>query len=306
MTSSNYLKSGLRSGLAVPIMLAAVGLLLASLVLGLRSNIAHALGDENAGICGYTNELIRDAILEQNDDESYDCNRAADGDDGPAYAGDAVSDAAWGGAKADGSPLDLDLSGEGISTFKPGVGELDGFVRGARVDLRGNGLTVADIDLSDARMTHDADTRTYTNFGDSVSGTLNAAAPTADPTPLDVTAGAGGDLGLTFLLDGGSTTNNGFAVDTYEGVENGIVWLTFEYSEKPKEFGDANDDDGGVWMRVDIRIDHDDADGDATNGGDSSVIGLLINSNDPVGTLYAVPFHFRMIRRLRRYPTTTF
>ena len=51
---------------------------------------------------------------------------------------------------ADGTDNDLDLNDQGLTSFAPGKGELDGFVRGSRIDLRGNGLTVADIDLSDA------------------------------------------------------------------------------------------------------------------------------------------------------------
>ena len=75
MTSSNYLRSGLRKSVAFPIMLAAVGLLLASLVLGLGSNLVHALGANNAGICGY-GDLMREAILANNDHMSYECNSA--------------------------------------------------------------------------------------------------------------------------------------------------------------------------------------------------------------------------------------
>ena len=66
--------------------------------------------------------------------------------------------ASWGGAnlmtmihlQTTGDDNDLDLADQGLTSFAPGKGELDGFVPGSRIDLRGNGLTVADIDLSDA------------------------------------------------------------------------------------------------------------------------------------------------------------
>ena len=44
-------------------MLAAVGLLLASLVLGAGTQLARALGDGNSGICNYSDTVLRDAIL---------------------------------------------------------------------------------------------------------------------------------------------------------------------------------------------------------------------------------------------------
>ena len=141
LTSSNYLRSGFRKNLAFPIMLAAVGLLLASLVLGLGTNLARALGGDDGGICGYS-DLMKDAILANNGDSDteFDCDDEYGGV-GPF----------WGGSKTTGDgPNDLDLMNKGISVFMPGKGELDGFRDGARVDLRGNGLTTADLDVSDA------------------------------------------------------------------------------------------------------------------------------------------------------------
>ena len=74
MTSSKYLKGGLRLGLALPIMLAAVGLLLASFAFGVGSNPALAVGDKDAGICGYS-DLLLDAMLANNGDLStYQCD----------------------------------------------------------------------------------------------------------------------------------------------------------------------------------------------------------------------------------------
>ena len=141
MTSSKYLKGGLRLGLALPIMLAAVGLLLVSLAFGLGSNPAQALGKADAGICDYS-DVVLDALLANNGDlSSYEC-------DSDTFTG---QEASWGGAETDdGDDKDLDLSDAGLTSFAPGKGELDGFAPGARIDLRGNGLTVADIDLSDA------------------------------------------------------------------------------------------------------------------------------------------------------------
>ena len=282
MTSSKFLRSGLKSSFAFPIMLAAVGLLLASLVFGYGSNPAHALGDGGLGICGYS-DLMREAILANNDDKSYDCNDTA------TYTGGVTS---WGGSTgtagdppAQDEAKDLDLSGKGLSEFKPGRGELDGFVRGSRVDLTGNGLTVADIDLSDAVKTFDtvaADaTSTYNQFGRSVGvgdGTLAATGGTRANTPPDA-------LGVTFLLDGGSTSANGLTTDTFEGVEGEIVWITFEYGDLPKALTDdsINSNDGGIWLRVDFTIDEVTAE----------KVSVMINSNDAPGTLYAVPYRIK-------------
>ena len=186
------------------------------------------------------------------------------------------------------APNDLDLSDSGISAFAPGKGELDGFRRGTRVDLRGTGLTVADLNVKDALGTHDdsaTDGRNYTNFGDSVKGTLNAAADNADPT-----ANAATNVGLTFLLDGGSTTANGLALAEYEGTEGEILWVTFELGSPHKDFVYPGDRDKSVWMRVDVHIGHDDQNAADVDGGKSSAVSILINSGDAEGTLYAVPF----------------
>ena len=279
LTSSNQLKSGFRKGLAFPITLVAVGLLLASLVLGFGTNLAHALGDGSpeGGICGYS-DLMRGAILANNGDEAYDCN-------GATYTG-AVS--SWGGTTttAAGAELagvlvaneqdeanDLDLSDKGLDVFKPGKGELDGFVRGSRVDLTGNGLTVADIDLSDAVGTL-SDTA-YSKFGAAIGsgdGTLVPGGVRKNTMP--------NGLGVTFLLDGGSTTANGLTIDPFEGVEGEIVWITFEYGDWPDAFTDLNTNDGGVWMRVNFTVD----------GVAAETVSALINSQDADGTLYAVPY----------------
>ncbi len=165
MTSSKYLKGGLRMGLTLPIMLAAVGLLLASLAFGLRSNPAQALGDGDAGICDYSDVLAKALLANNGDLSSYECDSAT-------FSG-AEAGTSWGGVELNdanppvdvkGDDNDLDLNGKlvlndkGLTSFAPGKGELDGFVKGARIDLRGNGLTVADIDLSDATGTnYDAD-----------------------------------------------------------------------------------------------------------------------------------------------------
>jgi hypothetical protein len=263
-------------------MLAAVGLLLASLVLGVGSNLARALGPvdatdapQGAGICDYS-ELVRDAILANNDDKSYDC-------DSPTYTDTNQTNGVWGGADADDdSPIDLDLTS--ATAFAPGKGELDGFRRGARVDLRGTGLGVADLDISKALGTHDGATRTYPNFGDSVKEST-----TFDSNNDDIAQFVATELGLTFLLDGGSTTSNGLALEQFEGTEGEILWVLFEYGEPHADFKHQTDRDISVWMRVDVIIEHDDTNGD-TAGGDSSLVSIMVNSSDPEGTLYAVPF----------------
>ena len=279
MTSSKYLRSGVRKGFAFPIMLAAVGLLLASLVLGLGTNLAQALGDEEGGICGYS-DLMRDAILANNGDDSFDC-------DGATYTG---VDPSWGGSEGIlGTPpeqdeaKDLDLSDKGISVFAPGKGELDGFRVGSRVDLRGNGLSVADLDVSDATGSFadaDGDAVAYSKFGDSIGkgdGTsTNAAMPPSG-------------MGLTFLLDGGSGAN-GFTETSFEGTEGEITWLTFEYGDKPKDFVNHDkagaNNDGGVWMLVSFTI-------ETVDGAADETVYALINSDDADGTIYAVPYRIR-------------
>ena len=263
MTSSNQLKSGFRTGLAFPITLVAVGLLLASLVLGLGTNLARALGEGDGGICGYS-DLMREAILANNDEKSFQCN-------GETYIG---ADPSWGGADAaDGTPNDLDLSGKGISTFEPGKGELDGYMLGSRVDLTGNGLTVADLDIGDARVSFE--NTPSANFGTSVTGSAMGGTANAEA------------VGLTFLLDGGSTTSNGIALEAYEGTEGEIVWITFENGDPPDTFVYPGDRDKSVWMRVDVTVEHDLAYDPPRS---SSVVSILVNSSDPAGTLYAVPF----------------
>ena len=275
LTSSNYLRGKLRGGLAFPILLAAVGLLLASLVLGTRSNLVHALGEDDAGVCGYS-ELMRDAILANNGDESFDCDRAADDPDTTDVTERTYRTAnanSWGGTKIDGDDTDaandLDLSNEGISSFAPLKGELDGFVPGSRVDLRGNGLTVADLDVKAALETYEA------------FGNQSPPEPVRESVSRFGSTAAGNGIGLTFLLDGGSTTANGLTVDAFEGTEGEILWITFEYGAGDDDFTHPVDSDISVWMRVVFTITDDDS---------SSTVSAMINSNDPAGTLYAIPF----------------
>ena len=252
-------------------MLAAVGLLLASLVVGFGTNLTRALGENNAGICGYS-DLMEAAILANNNQTGsiYDCDDfyAATGDDQTFWGGSTGTT----GTATD-KPKDLDLSNKGISTFAPGRGELDGFVKGSRVDLRGNGLTTADLDVSEALKTWVSTTvenDETTEFGKSVNGEGTEHVP-----------------GLTFLLDGGSTSANGLASPTYTVTEGGIVWITFQYGSPHADFAKVSERDGGNWARVTVTVDHDRASDDET-----SVVSIMLNSKDAAGTLYAVPFLF--------------
>ena len=126
----------------------------------------------------------------------------------------------------------------------------------------------------------------YTRFGASVSGT-SADAPNAAHTP-----------GVTFLLDGGSNSANGLTVDTFEGVENGIVWITFEYGDKPGAFtkenpyGTESESANDVWMRVAFTITTDSG-GEVTAGDDDDTVYAVINTTDSDGTLYAIPYKIR-------------
>ena len=263
LTSSKYLRSGLLRSAAFPIMLAAVGLLLASLVLGLGTNYAHALGDKEGGICGYS-DLVRDAILANNEHKSYQCNsdtyvgvKSSWGGTtstiaGTALTGEAVAD------KQD-EAKDLDLSAAS-SPFKPGKGELDGFVRGSRVDLTGTDLTVADIDLSDAVKSNvdaDGNAVAYTRLGWAIGRGDGTAATVANAIadPPVRNNNAPDAIGVTFLLDGGSKSSNGLTHTTFEGTEGEIVWITFGYGSPPKALTGINDNDGGVWLRVDFTVD---------------------------------------------------
>ena len=282
MTSSKFLKGGLGKGFAFPIMLAAVGLLLASLVLGLNTNFVRALGDGNNGICNYSDDL-REAILANTDnaDNPELCDTEFDGTADTAF---------WGGVDSDDKPKDLDLTG--VSAFAPLTGELDGFTPGSRVDLRGTGLTTADLDVGNA---------TGTNEGGTGAGIANQFGPTigvGNGTSTGTTTNPVG-LGLTFLLDGGSETANGFVSEAYEGVEGEIAWITFQYSAKPGEFTDFNNDgdaDGSVWARVRLTIETipDSRDDGATPPGPATeTVDLVINSKDAAGTIYAVPYRIR-------------
>ena len=294
MTSSNYLKSGLRFGLAFPITLAAVGLLLASLVLGFGSNSAQALGDKNAGICAYS-DVMRQAILDNAGLESYQCD-----DDAFTNVAAAPTSDAWGGPATDNNGAkELDLSSKGLTTFAPGKGELDAFRPGSRVDLRGNGLSVADIDLSAATgsyitaaadATADDPATEYRQFGESIKGLSTAA----------VADRVGTNAGVTFLLDGGSTTSNGFATAEFEATENGIGWILFELGNKGKwlvDWGRDTDPSDGIThasnpvvavLRFDISAQTHDFAGVSTARTDS--VYAVIESTDSAGTLYAIPY----------------
>ncbi|MXY01159.1 MAG: hypothetical protein F4Y67_10140 [Chloroflexi bacterium] len=278
-------------------MLAAVGLLFASLVLGLGTNYAHALGDKEGGICGY-NELVRDAILANNKHKSYECNS-------DAYKG---AKSSWGGttsttAGADfGAPTDtggtavadkqdeakdLDLSAAS-APFKPGKGELDGFVRGSRVDLTGTDLTVADIDLSDAVKSFAAADGTavaYSKLGWAVGRGDGTAASVSDAIadPPVRNNNAPDAIGVTFLLDGGSKSSNGLTHTTFEGTEGEIVWITFGYGSPPKALTGINDNDGGVWLRVDFTVD----------GVATEKVSAMISTADDPNTIYAVPYRIK-------------
>ena len=281
LTSSKFLRSGLKSSLAFPIMLAAVGVLLASLVLGVGTNLARALGDGNGGICDYS-ELMQDAILGNLGLESYEC-------DAPAFTSTAAAPTsdAWGGPDGDNDGAkELDLSDKGLTAFAPGRGELDAFRPGTRVDLRGNGLSAADIDLGEAAKTFDDDTTDYRQFGQSITGVSTVAQAE--------------QVGVTFLLDGGSLTSNGFATAEFEATENGIGWILFEFGDKGDWFvnwGRDTDASDGIEhastpvvavLKFDISAQTADFAGASTDRTDS--VYAVIESTDPDGTLYAIPY----------------
>ena len=129
-------------------------------------------------------------------------------------------------------------------------------------------------------------TLTYTRFGESVKGAWMSGEP-ATLSPV----------GVTFLLDGGSKSANGLTVESFEGTENGIVWITFEYGDKPgaltKEnpYATSSESANDVWLRVAFTISTDSGGGLAEDVPD--VVHALINTTDSDGTLYAIPYRIK-------------
>jgi hypothetical protein len=233
--------------------LAATGLLFAT-----DRAPARALGAGGEGICDYSNPM-REALLAHLDKQFYQC------DESP-LSGDA---AAWSG--------DLDVEPYVGAEFVPGKGELDGYVPGSRVDLRGSGLGIDDLIVGAALESHG--TPTYRRFGGDVAGTTLRG------------DNRGGIVGLTFLLDGSVAPNNGFVGEPFAGTEGQVAWFGFQWSSIPPELSDWDDtipagndddvDDDGYYLVLKLAIELE---------GDDKQVFFLVNSEDSVRTLYAVPF----------------
>lgn len=219
----------------------------------------RALGANNEGICDYSNTMRR-ALLAHLEFEFFQC------DEGDLAS---VSADPWSG--------DLDVEPFVGAVFAPGKGELDGYVRGSRVDLRGSGLGVSDLDVSAALESHG--TPTYNRFGVDAAGTRLSGNH------------AGGFVGLTFLLDGTAVATNGFVGEPFAGIEGQVAWFGFQWSSIPEQFTDWDDtfasgatvdeDDDGFYLVLKLAIELE---------GDDKQVFFLVNSEDSARTLYTVPF----------------
>ena len=121
--------------------------------------------------------------------------------------------------------IELDFSGQRIrSEFAPGGGELDGLVRGARIDLRGTGVNQNEIDLSAA--ISNGGLLCHAIYGDAESPNPPCLAAT-DPGDSD------GPYSLTFLLDGGDD-ETGLGNLPTSVDEGGILYVPFHFGQRPR------------------------------------------------------------------------
>ena len=228
----------------------------ASLLATDRSPV-RALGASGEGICDYSNTM-RNALLEHLEFEFFQCDE-----------GDLTGTSAnpWSG--------DLDLEPFVGATFTPGKGELDGYRPGSRVDLRDSGLDVSDLDVSAALESHGSPS--YRRFGRDAAGTNLS------------TRNSNGFVGLTFLLDGSAAATTGFSGEPFTGTEGKVAWIGFQWSSIPTEFADWDDTstaivdaaDDGFYLVLKLAIELE---------GDDKQVFFLVNSEDPLRTLHAVPF----------------
>ena len=173
-----------------------------------RSTI-RALGSGDEGICDYS-DTMRQALLAHLELEFFECDEAD-------LASASVNP--WSG--------DLDVEPFVGATFAPGKGELDGYLPGSRVDLRGSGLGVSDLEVGAALESFG--TPSYRRFGEDAEGT-NLSSSNRD-----------GFVGLTFLLDGSATTTNGFVGEPFAGTEGEVAWFGFQWNSIPEQFRDWDD-----------------------------------------------------------------
>ncbi len=236
--------------------LALLAALTAALLVAADRSPTRALGPGNAGICEYS-DTMRKALLAHLDKEFFECDESA-------FKGTSANDPAWIG--------DLNVTPYVGAKFVPGKGELDGYAPGSRVDLRGSGLGIADLDVNAALGSH---------------GTSNQRSFGAD-SDLE-TRGRDRFVGLTFLLDGGVAANTGFSGTPFSAVEGEIAWIGFQWSAIPFELsnwddtitGTADAGDDGYYLVIELKVDLE---------GGSEEVYFLVNSKDSVRTLYAVPF----------------
>ena len=191
--------------------------------------------------------------------------------------------------------IELDFSDQRIrSEFAPGAGELDGLVRGARIDLRGTGVNQNEIDLSAAI---------------SNKGLLCHALYGADNPPCDDTdpAATGGPYSLTFLLDGGDD-ETGLGNLPTSVDEGGILYVPFHFGQRPRGLNfpvkagvvctgpppvpsctdsgldgeRGSDDTVERFVAFELTIEHKGLDFERTAY-------VMTSSHDPDDTLYVVP-----------------
>ncbi len=188
--------------------LAAIVLGIALLPFGSQSGQAAVRSIADSGLTGASNAAIcvvdqatTFPFLEAELVETGDCPGDDDGDVLATTTG-------W---------IELDFSDNRIrSTFAPGRSELDGLLRGARIDLRGTGVNQNEIDLSEA----------ISNEGplyDALVKVAPANAPLSDVTGYPP----------TFLLDGGGDeTGLGNLPTSID--EGGILYIPFHFGERPR------------------------------------------------------------------------
>ena len=241
-----------RAFLIFPALLLLAALAAGAMLIARGNDTAMALGPSDEGICDYS-ETMRQALLNHNEDEFFECDEST-------YT--STSQAAWAG--------DLDVEPYVGATFAPGKGELDGYELGSRVDLRGSGLGISDLDVSAALDSHG--TPGYQRFGVDVAGSDYRA------------NSSGGFVGLTFLLDRAASSNSGLTASAFEGTEGQVVWFTFQWSSVPDELEDWNNADAGddgFWLVLKLHVEID---------SDERQLFFMVNSEDAARTLYAAPF----------------
>lgn len=183
--------TALRTGFARPLLLLAMAALAGALLAAPAGALVGAGGAP--GVCGFEAKL-RAAIEDALDFHRFQCDEVTT----DLLAGIGV----------------LDLRDKGISRFAPEPAQLTGFDPHLIIDLRGNGLTVADIDPESIPLRNTADTQ---------------------------------DVSYTLVLDGGGSYN-GLSRDRYTTTEGKALLVSASWGNRPdpQALADARRAAGGV------------------------------------------------------------